>query len=615
MPGHLFGLPSEKKYPLDNPAHVRAAASYGAKEHNAGRLSDEKFSELQSNLKKAKEKFKIGEENQDGMGQTGEMGSPAGDAPRDGMLGLPDQVQRWAAKSKDFNRKDNPASWVGDEDIWEKAKAAVEPDWDKYDEPYAVVASVYQKMGGTIKSKDSRDDSGWKTVQRYDLDPGKLGKPTPSGVGISVPARLTRVGVLTYRQQDGSVRRELRPPEEVFKPKSLATLAHATVTDDHPARVHPGNWRDVTIGHVASEPHQDGNFVASDLHINHGPAIEKAQNQELAELSCGYKCRLDPTPGTYEGIPYDAVQRDIEYNHVAAGPVGWGRAGGEVRMRLDSNADPLDGLVSESVDPSLPNVGGMAETTNADKVTGETPEQRALRENAEAKARKDAEDVVRLTGELESLRKDNERLQGEMVIARRRDNADVIARQQTEEAARIDSIILERLNLYEEGKALLSTSEQPWSSFRDDGKTLKSMQDVRVEIIAKANPDLKLDKKDEPLIPGMYVASVAQLRARLDGERRRLINEVSFPHLDTSGKKGAGAPPGDDGDPDDDMDEDTRKAQDGMFQRQKDAWKFPQRDRRRDRGRYSDSGKTVPMQSAFNGGNQGNNAGGFGGGT
>jgi hypothetical protein len=110
----------------------------------------------------------------------------------------------------------------------------------------------------------------------------------------------------------------------------------------------------------------------------------------------------------------------------------------------------------------------------------------------------------------------------------------------------------------------------------------------------------------------MYVASVAQLRARIDGERRRLIAEVSFPHLDTSGKKPTERAAEED--PDDDMDEDTKKAQDAMFTRQKDAWKFPQRDRRRDRGR-GDSGKTVPMRSAFNGGNQGNNAGGFGGGT
>jgi hypothetical protein len=44
----------------------------------------------------------------------------------------------------------NPPQWAVDEELWEKAKDAVEDKWDEYDEPYAVVAHVYQKMGGTI---------------------------------------------------------------------------------------------------------------------------------------------------------------------------------------------------------------------------------------------------------------------------------------------------------------------------------------------------------------------------------------------------------------------------------------------------------------------------------
>ena len=47
----------------------------------------------------------------------------------------------------------NPASWVEDEDKWERAKAAADKgnyDGDAY---WAVVSSVYQKMGGKIKSE------------------------------------------------------------------------------------------------------------------------------------------------------------------------------------------------------------------------------------------------------------------------------------------------------------------------------------------------------------------------------------------------------------------------------------------------------------------------------
>jgi hypothetical protein len=53
--------------------------------------------------------------------------------------------------AKGVTAKNNPPAWVADEAIWEKAKKAVEPKWDDYDEPYAVVATVYKSMGGATK--------------------------------------------------------------------------------------------------------------------------------------------------------------------------------------------------------------------------------------------------------------------------------------------------------------------------------------------------------------------------------------------------------------------------------------------------------------------------------
>jgi hypothetical protein len=47
--------------------------------------------------------------------------------------------------------KHNPPEWVKSEPTWDKAKAEVKKDWNKYDEPWAVVADVYGKMGGEKK--------------------------------------------------------------------------------------------------------------------------------------------------------------------------------------------------------------------------------------------------------------------------------------------------------------------------------------------------------------------------------------------------------------------------------------------------------------------------------
>jgi len=50
--------------------------------------------------------------------------------------------------AQDVDEESNPPASITDEDIWERAKEAVEPHWDEYDEPYAVAMHVYEAMGG-----------------------------------------------------------------------------------------------------------------------------------------------------------------------------------------------------------------------------------------------------------------------------------------------------------------------------------------------------------------------------------------------------------------------------------------------------------------------------------
>lgn len=53
--------------------------------------------------------------------------------------------------SADVDEDHNPPASITDEETWNKAKKAVEPYWDNYDEPYAVVMHVYEAMGGEFK--------------------------------------------------------------------------------------------------------------------------------------------------------------------------------------------------------------------------------------------------------------------------------------------------------------------------------------------------------------------------------------------------------------------------------------------------------------------------------
>jgi hypothetical protein len=58
------------------------------------------------------------------------------------------------------------------------------------------------------------------------------------------------------------------------------------------------------------------------------------ENRTASQISCGYNCQLEETPGEWQGQRYDAIQRAIRYNHVALEPIG--RAGPEVGIRLDA---------------------------------------------------------------------------------------------------------------------------------------------------------------------------------------------------------------------------------------------------------------------------------------
>jgi hypothetical protein len=162
---------------------------------------------------------------------------------------------------------------------------------------------------------------------------------TSSG-GLRVPAIVTAPGVYDYTRADGTVVREYRPPEEVARADSLASLRDAPVTDDHPRHaVTPENWRQLSIGHVSGDPTPTAEGIATSIVVHDGQAIKRV-GEDLVEVSCGYQVELDTTPGvTPDGKRYDAVQRNIVYNHVALGPTGWGRQGATVALRLDSNGD------------------------------------------------------------------------------------------------------------------------------------------------------------------------------------------------------------------------------------------------------------------------------------
>ena len=167
------------------------------------------------------------------------------------------------------------------------------------------------------------------TVQRFDRFEIKATK-TPEGFIQDSPV-IGRVGILEYRQPDGSIRKELRPPEEAFHADSLATLKGKPVTVGHPGLVRADNVKAVQpIGTVLTDGRQDGEFIRADVVIYN-------LDTNGRELSCGYSLDIEEAPGEWNGQRYDAIQRNIRYNHVAVVPKG--RAGPVARLNMDGSQE------------------------------------------------------------------------------------------------------------------------------------------------------------------------------------------------------------------------------------------------------------------------------------
>jgi hypothetical protein len=162
-------------------------------------------------------------------------------------------------------------------------------------------------------------------MQRFDQVPFAATK-TAEGFIRDTPV-VGRTGILLYRNADGTERREYRPPDEAFKTDSLASLMGKPITIGHKAFVTAGNAAKVApVGSVLSAGRQDGNNIVADIVVYN-------LDSDSRELSCGYTLTLDETPGTTpDGQHYDAIQRNIVYNHLAIVPQG--RAG-VARLNMD----------------------------------------------------------------------------------------------------------------------------------------------------------------------------------------------------------------------------------------------------------------------------------------
>lgn len=157
-------------------------------------------------------------------------------------------------------------------------------------------------------------------------------------------ARIARTGIQKYLgkevdpdnehgfRDNARMVRVYRPGSEVFSADTMASAAHRPVTNNHPSPllVDSSTWKGTAVGNTADEVSAEGIYLRVPLMVSDAAAIEDIMSGKR-ELSAGYTSILDWTPGkTQSGEEYDAVQKNIRFNHVAI--VQYGRAGSAVRI-------------------------------------------------------------------------------------------------------------------------------------------------------------------------------------------------------------------------------------------------------------------------------------------
>ncbi len=330
---------------------------------------------------------------------------------------------------------------------------------------------------------------------------------------LQTNAVLTRTGIFKYMNSDGSIRKELRLPAEVFNKDSMDSFANLAVTDDHPPELLTAeNTSKYSKGHTFPEVKKDGDFLTTSLLITDAKTIQKV-NDGKQELSNGYLCGLEMSSGVWNGKKYDAIQRNIRGNHVAI--VTKGRAGRNARLTLDSGeiTDFAEMVESDlNKDDSYNNTKGKVKMAKL-KIDGVEIEidDSIVSVVSTGLEKRDTKIVVLETAAVESKTKED-------TLQAKVDSQDAEIKQVKEDTPKEDDlakIVNDRAN---EKVVLLAVASKLLKE--DELKELegKSDQDIKRVCIA-ADPmlsDIKLDDKPEAYIDAMFDTATANSDNRKD---------------------------------------------------------------------------------------------------
>lgn len=343
-----------------------------------------------------------------------------------------------------------------------------------------------------------------KNVTRFDRGEVKEDAFHTDEGYIRANAIVTRTGVFNYQNPDGSIRRELRHPSDVWEKESIDSMKMIPVTNNHPEEklVTSFNSKKLIIGYTGETIERQDPYVYSRLVITDQDAIDYIVNQGRKELSLGYTVDLEETPGVYEGQEYDSRQKNIRYNHLAI--VDKARAGERARISLDADdaveilekevklmskrkikIDEMEVVVEE-------NVASYVSRLEEDLRNLQDEKDRVERErrNLEEESRRVEEEILMIKDRLEKAEGERDALRSSET------------RMSEDKSTKMDSIELQKA--VQERIAVLKIAE-----LHLDGKVIDSLNsmsnlEIKKQIISSSRPSIDLSNKSEVYLDAMY---------------------------------------------------------------------------------------------------------------
>lgn len=345
-------------------------------------------------------------------------------------------------------------------------------------------------------------------MPHFRFDTSRFSKTRMTDEGyLETEAIATRTGIFLYRNADGSIRKELRHPDDVFKADSLKSLQMIPITDGHPEGrlVDSKNAKSLQIGQVGQNIKVDGKFIRVPLTITNSDSIEKIKRGKN-QLSLGYTANVVDESGEYNGQKYNSRQKDIKYNHLATCSIA--RAGADASIKLDEGDAILldDEEIKNITDDDSNDKTKPKRGKSMKKITLDGIEYEAAPEVENALTKKQAR-VDALTAEneknkgtLDALKEENTNLKTKV------DEFDKTLNE------KVQSFVKERVAVVDAAKSILDKE----TKFDE-----MSILDIKKAVISKVSKNAKLDDASKDYIDARFDAAIETTVERKDMSDQR----------------------------------------------------------------------------------------------